>query len=212
MTIRRFFLTLVLVILGNTVSIGVYAQGFGFLDESVLEALNDDELASFKALIRQTLNAAPDSEVIDWQSPDGSKAGKILPRFSYETNDTVCRRSVFQVSEVDGRSENYRFDLCQQGDNWVIAEAPATLSRAEREQLEEFLIAALEQQEDGLPLSWTGSRSGHNAVIVPIATGSEVSANCRLTAITVIDRDGQALNGQYQFCKNNEAEWEYQPE
>lgn len=89
-------------------------------------------------------------------------------------------------------------------------EAPARFSSRERNQLEAFVIQVLEAGEDDLPVSWTGKRSGHNAVVDPIAMPGEISTNCRRAAITVIDSNDQALNGQYQFCKNDQGRWQYQ--
>ncbi|NKB34884.1 MAG: hypothetical protein GKR91_17450 [Pseudomonadales bacterium] len=187
------------------------AQQLDFLRESVLSSLDERDVTSLRAQIREALDQAPDAEVIDWNSPDGNKAGKILVRFSYETNDRLCRRSLFQVSETNGRRENFRFDLCQTDSGWEIAETPGILSQRDRDQLRAFVVDVLDNQEDGLPLSWSGRRSRNNAVVVPLTTDSDVAENCRLTAITLIDQQGQSLNGQYLFCKNAQGEWEYSP-
>lgn len=195
-----------------TTSLYASAQRFSFLDDTVLSGLSSAEIQSFRDLVRITLDESPDTELILWRSPSGQKEGKILPRFTYETNGTICRRTSFQVSEVDGRLENYRFDLCQSEDGWGIANSPGTFTGPDRERLENFLSKALDELEDGLPLTWTGRELGHNAVIVPIATEDPIDNNCRLAALTIIDREGQALNGQYQFCKNESDAWEYKPD
>ncbi len=201
---------IVAVCAGLLLSMTSHGQSLGFLQDTVLGSLTEVEVDSFKALIRETLYDSPDAMVIEWSSPDGSKAGKVLPRFTYETNGRLCRRSLFQVGEVDGRRENYRFDLCQIEGGWEVAEAPASLSSRDRERLQEFIVNSLEQQEDGLPLNWNSGGSGHNAVIVPLAM-ADVAENCRMAAITLVDRGGQSLNGRYLFCKNSAGEWEYEP-
>lgn len=187
------------------------AQQFSFLDDSVLSRLSADEMASLRTTINAGLDSSPDAELILWNSPTSDRSGRIMPKFSYATNGTVCRRTLFQFEESGRAGQIYRFDLCQQQQQWLIANSPATFRGKERDELEIFLSSALEKQQTGLPLTWRGMESGHSAVIVPLVNEAELAENCRTAALTLIDREGQVLSGRYRFCLNSTEEWEYSP-
>jgi len=183
---------------------------FLFLEDTVLGELSAEEIASFKAFARTALDSAPDMQILDWNSPDAQKTGKLMTRFTYRSNGTTCRRAFFQVAERSGRAENYRFDLCRQPEGWLIVEATANFSTAERRELEQFIDTVIENEQVGVPVTWTGSRSEHSAVVVPLPSGSAASANCRKAAVTLIDRGGSSISGQYLFCRESVNDrWEY---
>ena len=187
--------------LGSIVLAGNIQAQLLFLEDTVLGELTAEEIASFKAFARTALDSAPDMQLLDWESPDGGKTGKLMTRFSYQSAGTTCRRAFFQVAERDGRAENYRFDLCRQPDGWLVVEATANFSTAERRELEQFIDTVVENEAVGVPVTWSGSRSGHNAVVVPLPSQREDSPNCRRAAVTLIDRGGSSISGQYLFCR-----------
>ena len=189
-------------------SITAQASGLRFLNNTVLASLSEEEVTSFRGVIRQTLNDSPDAKLINWQSPTGKKAGKILPKFSYETNGVQCRRTLFQVSEIEGRKENYRFDICQNTQGWEVVAAPKKMSKQNHDLASAFLNNVLDQQELGQPASWVGVDNEHSAVVVPLSD----SDGCRIAAISLSDNEGRRLDGQYRFCKAQEGEWQYSPQ
>ena len=185
------------------------AAGLRFLNNTVLADLTSEEVTSFKTTIRKALDKAPDAKVIKWQSPTAKKAGKILPKFSYQTNGVQCRRTLFQLSEeVEGRKENYRFDICQNATGWEVVAAPSKLSKDNLRLAVAFLNKALDHQEVGQPASWVAADAENSAVVVPL---SETENNCRSAAISLGDKAGRRSDGQYRFCKNAQGDWDYKP-
>jgi len=184
------------------------AQRYGFLHYSVLRDFTADDVSAFKEFARNGLDSLPDGQVIDWESPSGQKTGKLAARFTYQSNGTTCRRASFQVADQRDGAENYRFDLCREPEGWRIVEAPANLNAAERAELESVINTVIGNGEQGVPVTWTGSGSGHQAVIVPLAPME--TAGCRNASVTLIDRGGNSLSGQYRFCRDDDSGlWEY---
>ena len=149
-------------------------------------------------------------KILIWESPSEQKTGKLMTRFTYNSGGTTCRRAFFQVADQNGRAENYRFDLCRHPDGWLIVEAAANFSSAERRELEQFIDTVIENEVVGVPVTWTGTRSGHSAVVVPLPNNQGVSPNCRNAAVTLIDRGGSSISGRYLFCRESMNDsWQY---
>lgn len=185
------------------------AQRYGFLGEGVLHDFTSEDVAAFREFVRNGLDAVPDMQVIDWESPSGRKSGRLLPRFTYQSKGSTCRRAAFQVSGERDRAENFRFDLCRESGGWVVVEAPANLNGTDRRELEQFVDTVIENGEQGVSSTWISSRSGHQAVIVPL-TMTPADVDCRDAAVTLIDRSGNSIGGQYLFCRDDVSGfWEY---
>lgn len=183
-----------------------------FLQDSFLYNMSSEDVASFRATVRATLDDAPDAQVINWTSPDGRRVGRIFPRFSYESGGTLCRRTLFRVAIRGQRPETYRFDLCQQEEGWEVVAGPASLSGEDRRNATQFLHQALTHQETGHPITWTGLESGHSATVVPLNDPVLEAPGCRMAAISLIDRDGRSISGRYRFCTTDDGSWTYAPE
>lgn len=192
------------------------AQRLGFWSESILSDFSAEEIASFRAVIRDTLANSPDTETILWSSPEGNHGGKILPQFSYESNGRTCRRTLFQANEGNAqRKENYRFDVCQADDgSWEIAAPFVELSDEETQQLETFVVGMLNHEIADHPMSWRGADS--NAVVVIVVLDPVLDTadpGCRRAAANLTTGSGDAaVNGQFRFCRGPDGNWDYQPE
>jgi surface antigen len=189
------------------------AQAPSFWRTSILADLTEAEVVSFKATIKEALDKSPDADVIEWSSPSGSIAGKIRPRYTYESNGLTCRRTAFQVSEglTQGRKENYRFDICKGPEGWGVYSTPIHFSEIERPQLDTFVQQALEHEDLGQPVSWLGKESGITVVVVTLSP-LQTSDDCRLVAASFSTGDGHSVTGQYRFCENADKQWHYLPE
>ena len=203
MTGVKSFLPALLFLMAST----VHSAGLGFLEDTVLASLDEKEVASFKQLIRKTLDQTPDTKLIHWRSPSSEKAGKILPKYSYQTAGLNCRRALFQLSDAKKRKENYRFDICQRNGGWEVVSSPLSLSKQSQQSLTFFMNQVLSGQELGQPASWRAVDKTHSAVIVPLSEED----GCRSAAISLSDTAGHTLDGQYRFCETAKGEWQYQP-
>lgn len=187
------------------------AQQLGFMRDSIWADMTDEEIASFKTVIRNALEEAPDRQVIEWSSPESELKGKIRSRFSYESAGSVCRRMVFQVSDQE-RRQNSHFDLCRAGEQWEVMTPKTRFSEAERKEIGGFIATVMEQQETGLPLSWSAENSASRIVIVPTDEAVGGHASCRHAAINISGEPEENWSGHYRFCRTKDGEWRYKPE
>jgi len=189
------------------------AQPIRFWQTSVLADFSDAEVESFKATINKALEQSPDTEIIEWTSPSGKMAGKIRPRYTYESNGLLCRRTSFQVSEdaEEKRKENYRFDICKGDDGWGVYTSPVQFTETERKSLDSFLRQVLDNEDENHPIAWHSQESQQSVVIV-LLSAKVSSEGCRNTAAHIDVGDGHSVSGNFRFCKSADKEWHYLPE
>lgn len=182
-----------------------HAANLAFLKDSVLTRLSPDDVASFRQLVLHSLQTVPDQEEVFWQGDSGVR-GKLKPLFTYRFDERDCRRLRLAFISDKHKSESYKFDICQQGEGWRIADTPAShFSEQTWQHLKEEFIYALDEGADGYPVSWIDSSSDASGVIVPLNTLQRAGQTCRQVAVSLIDHKGRTSDGSYLFCQGEQG-------
>ena len=187
----------------------VLALNFAFLRNSALNRFTDSEMSSFRSMVSDSMENARDGQIVEWQSESGRVSARVFFRATYvNEGSTTCRRVLFKISDGRRSPENYRFDLCDSEDNWVFSQTSVSSFTVEDwSYLNKMAIGALENEEDGSPVSWFFRKTGNSGVVTPLSTIDVDGAICRETAMSIINRDGQTFDGKYVFCKRESGEW-----
>jgi surface antigen len=182
-----------------------------FLTEGFFANLSAEDAEDFRSTVARALQESPDANVVTWRAADGERVGKIYPKFTYETRDTTCRRTLFALQRKGGTKQRYRLDLCLAEGTWTIAEPPPPLKEAEQAQLRNWLNAVLNDADVGEPVTWHGTTSGTIATAVVLNDSLPADSECRESAVSVSDTEGRTISGRYRFCREPSGEWSYSP-
>ncbi len=178
-----------------------YAANMRFLTESVLSEFEKEELLDFKAFVRGALDTLKDQEVVTWKAKNSPLSGKLKTKFTYQSNGTTCRRSLFLIANKT-KKEPYKFEICKNGDRWEIQDTPARhFKKQDWEIMRSSIVQALDHSDPGTPFSWHNKHSGHSGSQVVVATETTEQGLCRKIAITIFGGQGKSSNGVYAFCK-----------
>jgi len=187
----------------------VFGLNFSFLKNSTLSRFSESEMSAFRNVVSDAMTNAQDGQVIEWQSSSSSASARILFRATY-VNDgsTTCRRVLFKISDGNRSPENYKFDLCNSEEKWMFSQTSvSSFTRDDWTYLNKIAVDALENGEDGLPVSWFFRKTGNSGVVTPMSTSLEEGSTCRETAFSIISREGQTFDGRYTLCKRDLGEW-----
>ena len=185
--------------------------GWRFMQDGFLYGISEEEAAAFKQSVKGALEASADKHVVTWKSEDGDRPGKILPRFTYTSRGTTCRRTLFQLELDEGPTSVFRLDICTGDSGWEVFDPPAKLSQADADHAEQFLRGALSTVTHHEPVTWHAEESGHSASVVILDPMVNAPGECRNTAISLLDSKGRSISGRYAFCLNDEGIWKYKP-
>ena len=191
------------------------ASNIGFLGDSVLSELSEDELVDFRQFIGVSLDTLEDARVVQWQSASGSMTGQFKVKFTFQSDDATCRRSLLRV--VNGKQKKtFQFDICQSGGRWEIQRTPVrNFKNSDWKMLRASLFSALDQPLIGAPFAWHNERTGNRGSHVVVAEKNSADQRCRQVAITVFDKGGKSSNGVYVYCKpisgDAASEWKRSP-
>jgi|GEM_PF-1616135 len=210
MTNRLTYLFCATVTLLSLNPYGAEAANFRFLKDSVLTRFSKVEAAEFRTFIGDALDSAQDKQILQWQSKQSKLTGKLKIDFSYLSGKTPCRRSLFIISDIEGKAENFQFDICKSGNTWKVddtvarhlADSDLTLLRQAGEQ-------ALSHKATGEPFSWHNTRSRNSGVVIAVAEdySHKPHSECRQLALTIFDKNGRSSNGVYWMCRKAGGEW-----
>ncbi|MEH6650942.1 MAG: hypothetical protein V7707_13020 [Motiliproteus sp.] len=201
---------LVLVVLSFSVAVPVSASNLLFLSNSVLSELTKEDAQSFRSAIQQALDSVEDRDSVTWRSESSSIKASIRPLTTYQlgAEQQTCRRARFVLAHSDRPVERYQFDFCHADEGWNIAHTPASsFNKDDWILLEQTLQHTLNDNENGEASSWTNHRSKSSGVLVPISNEMRQGQPCRQTAVTIFNKQGQASNGSYLFCRDETGDW-----
>lgn len=189
-------------------SLPAYAVNFNFLRDSVITQFNDTEAQEFRQFIGKRLDEAKDQDVHVWRSPQSARIGKLRIKFSFEQNNTPCRRTQF-ILEDKNKKDQYQFDICQLNDQWRIEETAArNLTETDWELMRDTGDQALTQSIIGAPFSWHNPKTNNAGVITVTSATNHKHQDCRQLAITIFDNQRQSSNGNYLMCRQKAGEWQ----
>lgn len=201
---------LLLASLGFSLAAPASASNLLFLSNSVLSELTSEDAKSLGSSIQQTLDTVEDRSNATWLSEYSKIKASIRPLTTYQqgAEQQTCRKTRFVLAR-DGRPvERYQFDFCHSDEGWNIAYTPASsFSKDDWKLLEQALQQTLNDNENGEARSWTNHRSKSSGVLVPISNEMRQGKPCRQTAITIFNKQGQASNGSYLFCRDGAGDW-----
>ncbi|MEH6607019.1 MAG: hypothetical protein V7711_15660 [Pseudomonadales bacterium] len=190
-------------------SYSTHAINLSFLKDSNLRDFSQQERESFIKTIDAALDQTPDEKIISWSSPTSSLEGKILPMTSYETDNIVCRRVLFEINSDKRRKERLRFDICKGDEGWKITETPLSeFTRSDLDSLDRLMTDSLDNEPDGTPVSWTNPETDNSAVLVILSTREGSEPLCRDLTISIIGANNRTSDGRFTLCKKSDGEWQ----
>ncbi len=206
---NRFVFSLSLFVAFCIVTPAATALNISFLKNSVLSRLSKTEMMDFRANVSRALISAGDGTVLTWESESGKFIAKVLFRATYINNgDLTCRRVLFRIGEQDRVPERYRFDLCNNEDQWRFSETSvSSFTPAEWSYLKRIAIETLDTEPDATAVSWFYRKTGNAGVITPLSTQERDGKKCREASFSIISRSGDTFDGNYTFCKQEGGEW-----
>ncbi|GAA3929893.1 hypothetical protein [Litoribacillus peritrichatus] len=182
----------------------VHAGNLGFLSDTVVSEFTPEEAASFKSFVTRELVSLKDSEKAHWKSSTSNLQGIVRPEITFKQDGIPCRQTRFSLKGNNDKKMFFKFDVCKDGDKWSIVQSPlAKFKQQDWEVLEAELTTALDEGEDGHPVSWSIRRIGVTGSIVPLNQSTQEGNTCRDTAFSVADAKGNTSSGRYEFCKVN---------
>jgi surface antigen len=184
------------------ISLPCFAINLGFLKNSLLSQINEPDFVLLKRDIGKALNTSADKHISHWTSSNAI-AVQIMPKLSYNHNGNACRKTLFKLSQENRKPEFYRFEICKDNSGvWGIAQTLVQqLVQQDWDLLQSTLTEALDEPALGVPVSWFNPHTGVAGVIVVLAPSKQTLKNCSDVAVSVIDNQGAALDGNYTFCK-----------
>ncbi len=202
---RRLIAALAMCLLTPT----VLALNFSFLKYSALNRFTDSEMAAFRGVVSDSMTNARDGQVVEWQSESGKVSAKMLFRATYvNEGTTTCRRVLFKISDGLRPPENYKFDLCNNEEQWVFSQTSvSSFTVDDWTYLKDIAVEALENGKDGSPVSWYFRKTGNSGVVTPLSTTRIEGTICRETAFSIISRQGQTFDGRYELCQQESGDW-----
>lgn len=212
----RFTLTqgamarLVLVVSCFSVAVPASASNLLFLSNSVLSELTSEDAKSFGSAIQQALDTVEDRNNATWLSESSKIKASIRPLTTYQqgSEQNICRKTRFVLARDGSTVERYQFDFCHSKEGWNITYTPASsFSKDDWKILKQTLQHSLNDNENGEASSWTNHRSKSSGVLVPLSNEMRQGKPCRQTAITIFNKQGQASNGSYLFCRDGAGDW-----
>ncbi len=180
----------------------VQAGNLNFLTDTVVSEFTPEDASSFKDFVGNELKTLADKESAQWHSSSTKLQGIVKPQITFEQDGTTCRQTRFALKGKNDRKMFFTFDVCKQGEKWKIVESP--LARFKKEDWNVFeteLADAMNEGQDGHPVSWSIRRIGVTGTIVPLNNQMKNKQECRDAAISVADSKGHTSNGRYEFCK-----------
>lgn len=187
------------------VALQAQAINLRFLQNSILTDFSKDEIMDFRQFLRKSLDTIEDKKVVEWKASSSSLSGKYKAISSYYVNGILCKRSRFLVANEDKR-EVYQFEICKDDNDWKIQDTPVkSLTKDDIEKIRMTAKIALNHEGEAIPFSWYNPDNGNAGVLVPLLF---TDANCRNLAITVLNKQGEAANATYLFCRSEKGEWE----
>ena len=184
------------------VALPTHAVNLRFLKHSVLSEFSDSEVKEFKIFIRGALDELEDNKTVVWRASESPLAGKFKSEFTYQSNGTTCRRSLFLITN-HVKKEPFRFEICKNGNIWQIQDTPAMyFGKEDWEVMRESLVQTLDQEAIGAHLSWSNKHSGHKGTQVALSIDRDAKKACTALAISIFDMKGRTANGIYTFCKD----------
>ncbi len=185
------------------------ALNISFLKNSVLSRFSRTEMTDFRANVSQALSNANDGSVLAWESDSGKFSARVLFRATYINNgDLTCRRVLFKISEGDMMPERYRFDLCNNQDQWRFSQTSvSSFTSDEWSYLKNIATETLNNEPDAVSVSWFYRKTGNAGVITPLTTEETDGKKCREATFSIISRSGDTFDGNYTFCKRVGEDW-----
>ncbi len=185
-----------------------HALNVNFLKNSILAEFSHDEMTNFKTFIGNALDSTEDHQEVTWRSTTSELAGKYKVKFTYQSDNNTCRRSLFLLANGSER-EAYRFDICKINNQWEIKDTPARrFTENDWAKLETSADLALHAAEIGHPFSWHNTETHNSGVNVITAIYRQSGKNCRDIAISISDSQGESSNGNYSFCLAEDKSWQ----
>ena len=110
-----------LLVAGSLLMAPAPAQNLGFLKNSPVAELTEDDEKLLQAAFNQALEKAADQETVTWENPDTGHNGSITILDTHEDFDTTCR-TVRTATLAAGREGGGRYRLCKAEDgSWRFA-------------------------------------------------------------------------------------------
>jgi len=91
------------------------ASNVTFMRNSPLSQMTPEDLALFRATVREVLEKGTDGTARRWDNPNTGASGVVTPLKSYERDGRPCR-NVEIFNEAKGFSGRTRYDFCKQPD------------------------------------------------------------------------------------------------
>jgi len=183
------------------------AGNLNFLADTVVSEFSKEEADSFRTFVGSKLNELSDKEKALWKSDQSDLQGIVRPNVSFELDGVPCRQTRFSLKGKNDRKMFFNFDVCKIDGRWKIKQSPlAKLKEAEWEQLTKVVNEALDEGQDGFPVSWSMRRAGVTGSVVPLNQKDGEGKTCRDAAISIADSEGHTSSGRYEFCKTD-GQW-----
>jgi len=200
---------LIIILFTCSLTSAASAINLRFLKDSVLARFTETEMAEFRTLVSESMSSAPDGKVVEWHSASGKIYARVLFRATYINNkSTRCRRVLFKIGEGDRPPERYKFDLCENEDQWQFSQTSvSSFTTADWSYLNKIAVGALNDESDGTPVSWVYRKTGNSGVVIPLSSIEINGLPCRETSFSIINRSGQTFDGKYTLCKQKSGEW-----
>lgn len=190
------------------ITCNVHASNLRFLKDSVLSKFSAEESQQFRQFVGNALETLEDHKPVVWKSESGSAAGKFMAILTYKNAGKICRKSRFLLKSGDVK-EPFQFDICKQDEGWKITATPVdNFDQSDWDMLTESVTEALNKAPNGAPLAWFNTKTGSSGSHVVLSRFTKKNKTCRAIAITIFDKQGHSLSGNYTFCQQADNSWQ----
>jgi surface antigen len=113
----RIAAMLLVALLGAAPAVAQYL----FLDNSVLEVMNKQDVEDLRQAIRQAVEKEPDGHTVAWSNPASGAFGTVTPVRSYQGKQGLPCRTVEIYTKAKDRDSRGKWEFCKSGTRWGIA-------------------------------------------------------------------------------------------
>jgi surface antigen len=98
------------------------AAGLGFLENSALVALTDEDRKLQLVAALNALGSAEEHKQVDWKNPQSGASGTVEARGRYTADDGLHCRRLSLLTQAKGIESRFVFPACQDSNGqWFIA-------------------------------------------------------------------------------------------
>lgn len=206
-----FRLTIPVALVGYCCLMGssAYASNFGFMKNSLVSELSNNDFQQLNQRTVEVLEKTPDKKMTRWQAPDSKVTVKILPKLSYREAGNECRRTLFNFSRPQRSAETYGFTICKNTTGkWQVTQSRLqNLYDSDIQLIEDHVQQALTDKNIGIPVTWFNPQTNINGTLVLIESLKRNDQPCYKIALSLFDASGVSLEGQYLLCHSAKG-WE----